>query len=819
MRADDRSIGVRRGGAGEAVSGKAMPDSSRRSGRAVSGVSSTPRRGQLRLSHSSHWGAFEAVIGDDHVLHVDPHPLDPAPSALLRNIPSALSTGARIRRPAIRKGWLNDGPGPDSRRGSDPFVEVSWDELLDLLASELRRVYGRFGASSVYGGSYGWASAGRFHHAQSQLHRFLNGLGGYVRSVNTYSSAAAEVLFPHIVGTGEDVIHGGTSWSAIRDETELVVAFGGLPPKNLAVASGGITRHSSAAQLRMAAVRGTRFVLLSPLRSDMADELGARWLPLRPGTDVAVMLALAHTLVARGWYDRAFIQRYTNGFERFARYLMGDADGISKDPEWAARISGLDAATLTELALEMAERRTFITVTWSLQRADHGEQPPWMGLVLACLLGQIGLPGGGFGHGYGSMADTGAEQSGLPLPTLEQGTNPVREFIPVARIADMLLGPGSRVDYDGQTLTYPDIRLVYWSGGNPFHHHQHTSRLRRAMQRPDTIVVHDPYWTATARHADIVVPSTTSLERADIGAARRDLYLMAMRQVSPPSAEARDDFDVFGDLASELGTHRAFTENRTSAEWLPHLYERWRAEIAGRGTAVPAFDQFWRDGFVRLPSRPPTVFLSSFRSDPDRFPLHTPSGRIEIFSSVIDAFGYDDCPGQPAWLEPAEWLGGPLASRYPLHLIANQPRTRLHSQLDMGEYSQSSKVAGREPLCINPTDALARGIADGDVVRVFNDRGSCLAGAVVTSGIRAGVVQLSTGAWYDPLDPSDVNSMCVHGSVNVLTYDKGTSRLAQGNCGQHALVEIERYGAVPPPVRAHEHPRFVSTDTDPRGLS
>jgi biotin/methionine sulfoxide reductase len=188
--------------------------------------------------------------------------------------------------------------------------------------------------------------------------------------------------------------------------------------------------------------------------------------------------------------------------------------------------------------------------------------------------------------------------------------------------------------------------------------------------------------------------------------------------------------------------------------------------------------------------------------------LGTPSGRIEIFSSDIDGFGYDDCAGHPKWYEPTEWLGGERATAYPLHLLANQPATRLHSQLDGGGTSQKSKVAGREPIRIHPTDAAGRDLADGDVVRVFNDRGACLAGVVIDDRLRPGVVQLSTGAWYDPEDPADPDSLCVHGNPNVLTADVGTSALAKGCTGAHVLVQVETFTGPLPPVRAHEPPRI-----------
>jgi biotin/methionine sulfoxide reductase len=299
-----------------------------------------------------------------------------------------------------------------------------------------------------------------------------------------------------------------------------------------------------------------------------------------------------------------------------------------------------------------------------------------------------------------------------------------------------------------------------------------------------------------------------TLERNDIGGSANDCSLIAMHRAIEPHAAARNEYDIFADLAAALGVGERFNEGRDEMAWLRHLYEGWRTRVAeGGGPALPSFDEFWASGLLEVPNADADLVpLEGFRADPERARLTTPSGRIEIFSATIDGFQYKDCPGHPAWLEPTEWLGSPLAQRYPLHLIANNPTTRLHSQLDVGAFSQAANVQGREPIRIHPTDAAARGSANGDVVRVFNDRGSCLAGAVVSDAVRPGVVQLATGAWYDPLDPSNPESMCVHGNPNVLTFDRGTSRLAQGCSGQHALVEVERWTGPVPPIRAYDPP-------------
>ncbi len=243
------------------------------------------------------------------------------------------------------------------------------------------------------------------------------------------------------------------------------------------------------------------------------------------------------------------------------------------------------------------------------------------------------------------------------------------------------------------------------------------------------------------------------------------------------------------------------------AQWLEQIYEPTRRALLSREVDAPDFDQFWEAGELVLPTLPwDGGILRDFRHNPDAAPLPTPSGKIEIASATIAGFGYPDCPGHPAWLPPVEGAGSPAAARFPLQLIANQPATRLHSQLDFGATSQASKVNGREPVRIHPQDAAARGIGEGDIVRLYNDRGACLAGAVLSDALRQGVIQLSTGAWYDPDDPAADKPLCVHGNPNVLTSDAGTSRLAQGCTGQLCLVEIERFDGPPPPIKAFDPP-------------
>ena len=760
---------------------------------------------------ANHWGTYR--VERDHGRLIALHGLDsdPAPSPIGQSAIDTLDHACRIPQPMVRRGYLENGPeGGGERRGAEPFVAVSWDEAERLVATELDRVRQEHGNQAIFAGSYGWASAGKFHHGSSQLHRFPNCIGGFTRSVNTYSLAAGEVILPHVLGPLFRLLPRHTSWKSIAKHTELMVAFGGLPTKNAQIGMGGNTRHVQARDMRYAHRQGVRFVNVSPMRSDAITELEADWLALRPNTDVALMLGLAHTLVAEGLHDREFLSRYCVGFEQFRCYLMGETDDVAKSAEWASEITEIDAMAIQSLARKIANRRTMISLSWSLTRQDHGEQPFWMGTVLAAMLGQIGLPGGGVGFGYSAVNNVGQHSAHLPWASLDRGTNPVKTFIPVARIADLLLNPGAIFDFNGEQHVYPDVRLVYWVGGNPFHHHQDLNRLITAWRRPESIIVHELWWNALARHSDIVLPATTPLERDDIVASPRMGFAVASRKALEPFAETRDDYLTFSALAKRLGVGEAFTEGRDALDWIRHLYDVSRQHASAEGHELPGFDEFWSKGVLELPEPDASpALLGSFRENPVENRLSTPSGRIEIFSAAIEGFRYDDCPPHPAWMEPIEWLGHQKAGRYPLHLISNQPKTRLHSQLDHGSHSRAHKVQEREVVTIHPDDAEPRGIKNGDLVRLFNERGSCLAAAAVSETIRPGVVQIPTGAWYDPEQPGQVGSECKHGNPNVLTLDKGTSKLAQGPIAHSCLVEIERADQPPPTVTAFVPPKVI----------
>ncbi len=772
---------------------------------------SNPTVDRVTESHTlTHWGPFVLTSDGERITDVAQHPADPERSAIGDGLKAA--TECRVAKPAVRRSWLEGGPGSATElRGTDPFVEVSWDRAIALVADELVRVRADHGCESIFAGSYGWGSAGRFHTAASHLFRFLRQFGGYTDVVGTYSASAAETIVPYVLGHGYHAcIAQQTSWRVVAAETDLFVSFGSLRLNNTQVTYGGQGPHHTRSWVERAAADGVQFLNIGPI-SDDETAAGARWQPIRPGTDVALMAALAHTLLDEGRAALDFLESHTSGWPQFQAYLLGTSDGVPKTAAWASDITGVPAAGIMALAREMATKRTTINLSLSVQRNDHGEQSYWMAIALAAVLGQIGLPGGGVAFPWGSQGNVGAGQvrkrvPGLPVPPQATGMT----SISVSRVTELLENPGQPFDFQGEQGVFPDTKLIYWVGGNVFHHHQDLNRLNQAWQRPETIIVNEPFWTPMAKRADIVLPATTPLERNDLGGG--DTLLVAMQQAIPRQGEAWDDYDIFSALAARVDLGEVYTEGRSADEWVEHLYEGFREANA---YAKP-YDEFVANGYLEHADMTEmgmsnNVFLQAFREDPVANPLPTPSGKIELFSKVIESYGYDDCPPHPMWMEPYERLGSVAAERHPLHLVSNQPTTRLHSQYDHAEVSRATKIQGREPVRLHPDTAAARGIADGDVVRIFNDRGACLAGVQLSDALMPSVIQLATGAWYDP----DETGLCKHGNPNVLTRDKGTSKLAQGPTAHTCLVEVEKFEGPLPAVTAFDPPAFA---VDQQGL-
>jgi len=746
-------------------------------------------RSPRQLRSASHWGAFRVQVGNGVIETVEPFEHDPSPSALLKNTVEMAYALNRVGKPSVRKGWLaNDG---GKNRGHDEFVDVGWDEALDLVAGQLRHIRNQHGPQSILGGSYGWSSAGRVHHARNLLHRFLAAGGGFTAQQTNYSFGAAMAFLPHIVGKSESMGRPVTPVEQIVENAEIVVAFGGMPKKNWEIQSGGSGIHALRGHLEAFARQGTKVVTVSPFRGDEPEIPKSEYIAIKPNTDTALILALVHVLLANDLQDKKFIATYTSGFEAFADYVLGKSDGVAKTPGWASAIAGVPARTIETLARTLAGKRSMLTATWSLQRAVNGEQPFWALIALAAALGRIGLPGQGYGFGYGSMNGMGDAGYRTPISGIPELPNPATSHIPCARVTDLLLMPGQSYRYNFETRVYPEIQLVYWAGGNPFHHHQDLRRLSAAFKRPAFVVVNEIAWNGTARHADVVLPATTTLERNDLGGSSRDPFILAMHKAIDPVGSARNDYDIFTDLGRRLGYEHVFTGGRTGDDWVRARWDYSRELLAERGIDAPDFDEFWEQGYFRLPE--PDVVrpqFDAFRSDPVAHPLETVSGRIMIsLPQVAD----EGLPPHPAWLAPGEFLGDRLAERFPLHLLTPQPAGRLHSQSGLSAASQSYRKDGYEVVRLNPADARERSIESGDVVQLFNDRGSCLAVASLDGGVREKVAIMPTGAdFYAEAARGDSEVMKYDrgSNPNTLTKDIGTSVLGQGCAAQSCLIDI-----------------------------
>ncbi|MBS9721375.1 molybdopterin-dependent oxidoreductase [Tianweitania sp. BSSL-BM11] len=744
-----------------------------------------------RVPHCSHWGAYTLLVDDNDIVGVEPFALDPAPSPIIRSVKEWANPERRVLRPMVRSGWLDKREGSDRHgRGRENFVAVPWDEVTDMVASEIRRVADAFGNEAIFAGSYGWTSCGRFHHASSLLKRTLNLVGGFTGHVDTYSIAAGPVILRHTLG--DDRACGGqaNTLDSIAEHTETLLVFGALSPRTAQTEAGGIARHGLETHLKRMVERGVRIILVSPLKDDLPEWVPAEWWPIRPNTDAALMLGLAGEIVKADRHDKGFLERCTSGADRLLNYLEAGEDGVRKDAGWAASITGLDQAKIAELARVLVDTRSQITVSWSLQRAHHGEQPFWAALGLASVIGQIGLPGGGVGYGYASLGGVGLPFNLGKSPAISQLVKPINSFIPVARISDMLLNPGGTYTYEGEERTYPDTRLVYWAGGNPYHHHQDLNRLEEAWTRPETIIVQDPMWTATAQRADIILPATTSIERNDLAGNKRSDMVLAMHQAIEPLGEAKSDFAIFDMIAAKLGVGERFNEGRDEMGWLRHLYDNSRDDARTRfGFDMPDFETFWEQGYAPVPVKENNVYLADFRDAPDAHPLGTESGKIVLGSEKLAKLDYADCRSHPAWIEPAEWLGSATGADE-LHLISHQPAGRLHSQLETGEASRALKKNGREQARIHPQKAAELNIVDGQTIRLWNERGACLATADVSDTVRFEVIVLPTGAWFTPHGNSGLD---VAGNPNVLTLDIGTSQFGQGCSAHTCLVHVEPY--------------------------
>ena len=763
-----------------------------------------------RTFHATHYGPFEAVVRDGRLIGINTMmELDARPTEMLtQGVLDRTYDRSRIDYPMVRKSYLENWQTGETRpelRGEEPYVRVDWDTALDLTAKALLDTATNYGNEAIFSSSYGgWSHAGVMRPNVLQG-RLLNLMGGCTNTQGDWSAGASQIALPRVIGDME-VYSPQSAWETIRDNTEVFLLVGCDPIKNNRV-EFRVADHGMYAPWEMIRDAGVRFISINPQRTATDDYLNAEWMRIIPNTDVALFLAMAYHVLDQGLEDRAYMDRYTVGADRWIAYVQGEGeDATPKTPEWAAAITGIDADEIRALAELLATSTTSIAGAWSLQRAQHGEMTHWAIVNFSALTGQIGRPGSGVGFSW-HYGNGGMPQSGQATPTgLSQGRNFVRGTCPAGRITDMLENPGMEFTYNGNPGVYPEVHMIFNAGNNFMSHQQDTNRLIRALETVDTIVSVDVWWTAATRWADIVLPASSSLERDDItsGGTYSNDRVYAMKKVIDPVGESRSDYEIFEGLADKLGLWAQFTDGE---EFMTHI--RAAYERSSAADEIP-FEEFWEKGYARMevPDEARAwVRHSAFIDDPEGNPLHTTSGRIEMYCEDIAAMEIDDCPGMPMWMEKHEYLGN--AEPGQLHVVSPHPWFRLHSQMDQSESLRDLyKVQGREPVRINRQDAEERGIADGDLVELYNDRGTVIAGAVLSDEIMPGVVSIYEGCWPQ----LDGQGRCNSGLVNFITSTQRASGLSQANSANTVLASLRRCEDPEGPNMAYEKPDIVEMD-------
>jgi len=632
------------------------------------------------------------------------------------------------------------------QRGEGKFEPISWEEALGVLAQELQRVKRSYGSDAIFLMGYS-GSISPLQGMGRAARRFFSLFGGCATwwGITSYEAA----LFSSMATFGT-AFTGTTKDNFLR--SKLIILWGFDPV---------VTRFGPdmVYYLGEAKKKGARIICVDPRLNETGKGLGQQWIAVRPGTDTAMMIAMAYVMIAENLYDQRFIKTYTHGFKKFEDYVFGKEDGLAKTPQWAEEITGVKAEDIQVLAREYGTVRPAALVAgWAPGRSAYGEQYHRAASVLSAMSGNVGITGGYAAGGLGRV----------PMGYLKKGFPAPGDLGPKIHIGDIY-----KALIEGKSGGYPsDLKLLYVVGCNLLNQFLNVNKGVEALKKPEFIVVHERFMTPTARFADLVLPVTTSMESEDIGQPwSGSPYFTFLNKAIEPVPETKSDLEIFSELAKHLNLQGY--NDRSEEEWLRSFVEAT--------PDLPAFDLFKEKGFHEIGLAEPWV---AFRDQVEKgLPFPTPSGKIEIYSEKIAEMKNPLLPALPKYIAPWEGPEDPLRGRYPLQLISPHAKTRVNSQFDN---IPRLKALADDRLWLSREDAAARGMVDGDRVMISNDRGKMMATAKVTDRIMPGVVSFDEGAWYRP----DHEGVDQGGCVNVLTRDE-KSPAGAFPCNT-CLVQVEK---------------------------
>ncbi len=671
-------------------------------------------------------------------------------------------------------------------RGEGKFERISWDEALTTVAGEMERIRDTYGNSALFV-PYGTGSYNQLN-GSSPTRRLMNLFGGCLGIYNTYSWAAINVATPTVYGTRHTGNH-RLDWL----NAKYIIMWGWNPAE---MRDGTNTDFF----IKLARQNGARTVCIDPRHTLSAASLADEWIPIRPGTDTAMMSAMAYVMITENLYDSDFVRSHCVGFdqsqmpegaqdaESYKDYILGTHDGIPKTPEWAEGITTVPRQTITRIARDYATLKPSVLYQgYGMQRRAFGEQVVRAGCVLAAITGNVGVPGG-----WASGLALRPPGDGPLWDLFPVGENPIKASIPVFLWSEAVLR-GREMGYEegviGTERLDNNIKLIYAVASNALiNQHADINRSAQILQDENLvefIVVQDNFLTPTGRFADILLPACTQFETWGLEDSwKYGNELILMPQLVEPLGETKSDYRICASLAEHLGFKNEYTQDRDERGWVSWILDRYREK---RFPGLPSLDKFEASnvGVYVGPMREIKITFSDFRDDPDAHPLDTPSGKIEIFSKQLFDMGQpDEIPPVPKYIQEWESPFGPEKERYPLQALGHHYMGRVHSTHANVDWLNE---AFPQRVFLNKLDAKSRGIVDGDIVKVYNERGATILPCRVTKRILPGVVNIPQGAWWMP----DENGIDRAGSINVLTSMRWTP-LAFGTAQHTIMVQLEK---------------------------